>query len=481
VLWALWDAVTDTTDGIVPSRLSRFAPLTRFLRPSRPPGASRAPGPEPDAEAGRERWPAAPVAALAAGAVAAALGLGVPAALVLLFWVGSPVPDSGLGGALHVGVGLWLLAQGAELVRTQTLSGDPSPIAVTPLLLSALPGWLLYRGTASAVMAEEARERRHVLAVWRWVLAGYLSVAAIAVTYAASGPVHVSPLTALWVPLFAAAAAGCGAWSGCGRPFGTLWGYGAEARAALRAAAVATGVLIGGGALLGGASLAWHAARSGPTYAQLSAPLTGRFALFLVAVALVPNLAVWGASYALGAGFAVGSGTAVGPAGVTGHPVLPDFPLLAAVPAPGPGAIGWAALAVPALAAVALAHCATRARLPLRRTLRTVCAAALLHALVLALLAAWSGGPLGTGVLADFGPHWWSAGALAAAWTLTAGVPTALILHWSPPLHLPALTLGRILRRPTGAEPADPAVPAENGPGTTPPTSSSPPDAEPAR
>lgn len=428
--------MTDSPDGPAPPLVPVPAP------PSAPaPPPTRAPAllpagaqdPRPPhrapAQETRRRWPVAPVSALAAGAVAAGLGLGVPAAVVLVLWIGSPFPDSDLGGALHVGAGLWLLAQGAELVRTQTLSGDPAPVALTPLLLSALPAWLLYRGTASAVVAEEAREPREAAVVGGWVLAGYLSVAALAVTYTARGPVHVAPLTALYVPLFAAGAAGCGAWTGCGRPFGRLRGHAAEARAALRAAAVATGLLLAGGALLGGASLAWHAGRSGAAYARLSTPLVGRFSLFLLAAALVPNLAVWGGSYAVGAGFAVGTGTMVAPAGTSGHPVLPDFPLLAAVPSPGSAGAGWAALVVPGLAAAVLAACLGRERLTFRQTLRAGAGAALLHGLAFAVLAAWSGGALGTGLLADFGPAWWYAGALAAAWPLAVGLPGALLVR----------------------------------------------------
>ncbi|WP_225847817.1 DUF6350 family protein [Streptomyces sp. HPF1205] len=420
------------------------------------------------------------VSALAAGAVAAGLGLGVPAAVVLLLWIGSPFPDSDLGGALHVGAGLWLLAQGADLVRTQTLSGDPAPIALTPLLLSALPAWLLYRGTVSAVVAEDASEPREAAVVGGWVLAGYLSVVALAVTYTASGPVHVAPLTALYVPLFAAGAAGCGAWTGCGRPFGRLRGYAGEARAALRAAAVATGVLLAGGALLGGASLAWHAGRSGATYARLSTPLVGRFSLFLLAVVLVPNLAVWGGSYAVGAGFAVGTGTAVAPAGTSGHPVLPDFPLLAAVPSPGAAGAGWAALAVPVLAAAGLAVCLGREPLAFGRAVRAAAGAALLHGLAFAVLAAWSGGALGTGLLADFGPTWWYAGALATAWALALGLPGALVVrrfgpgrrtrpHPSPPKTA--------TRTPTpGAPPPSVPAPAPSptGPATESPTGPAP-------
>ncbi|MFI1098263.1 DUF6350 family protein [Streptomyces sp. NPDC020917] len=419
--------------------------------------------PEPHA-----RWAAERVSALAAGAVAAGLGLGVPAVAVLLLWIGSPYPDSGLGSALHLTAALWLLAQGAELVRTGTLSGDPAPVGLTPLLLSAVPAWLLYRGTASAVAGErdaddaadgdgkgadgahapDARgaggrtghdgppDVRHALAVARWVLAGYLTVTAVAVVYASGGPIRVAPLTALYVPLFATVAVACGAWSGCGRPPLDSWlplprGYAEELAAALRSAAVAGGVLLGGGALLGAAALAWHWDAVGRTYGQLSGPNAGRVAVLLLAAALIPNLAVWAASYALGAGFCVGAGSVVGPAGASGYPLLPSFPLLAALPGTGgAGVFGWATLALPAAAACAVAWCAGGAGLSGWRTLRVTCGAALFYGAGLAVAAAWAGGALGNDVLATFGPTWWLTGSAGAAWVLVLAVPGALVLSW---------------------------------------------------
>ncbi|HEY5833479.1 DUF6350 family protein [Streptomyces sp.] len=436
--------MTDTTDGTVPAFRTEGASFQDQAAPFQGEGA------------GHARWGAARVSGLAAGAVAAGLGLGMPVAVVLLLWIASPFPDGGLDGALHLGAGLWLLAHGAELVRTGTLSGDSAPIAVTPLLLSALPAWLLHRGTASAVAAEEAADAREAAVVAGRVLAGYLGVAAIAVAYAMTGPAHVRPLTALYVPFFAAAVVGCGAWSGRGRPLVESSGHREEAAAALRFAGIGTGLLLGGGALLGAVSLGWHAGASGSTYAQLGGGVSGRLAVLLLAVALVPNLAVWGASYSLGAGFSVGVGTSVAPAGASGHPPLPDFPLLAAVPGPG-GGVGWAALAVPAVAGGALAWCAGRAGWDVRRTLRVTCASALCSGAGFAVLASWSGGPLGTGLLAEFGPTWWRAGGLAAGWVLAVGLPGALILRrTAPPPSVPSpswRTLARSLRPAPPPEP----------------------------
>ncbi|UQI49571.1 DUF6350 family protein [Streptomyces sp. HU2014] len=85
------------------------------------------------------------------GMLAAGLGLGALAVAVLLLWISSPYPDSGPAGALRIAADLWLLAHGAELVRTETLSGGTAPVGLTPLLTSVLPCWLLYRAARHAL------------------------------------------------------------------------------------------------------------------------------------------------------------------------------------------------------------------------------------------------------------------------------------------------------------------------------------------
>lgn len=364
--------------------------------------------------------------AVAAGAAAAGLALAALAAVALLLWVVSPFPDRGLGGALHIATGLWLLAQGAELLRDGTPSGVPAPVGVTPLLLTALPVWLLHRGTASAVANGTYRSAG-------WVLGGYLGVAVPVTVYAAGGPLRVDVLSAvMYVPLFAAAVTAAGTWTGCGRPrLERYVPWGADAAVALRAGGIATGIVVGGGALVGGAALAWHAGAAGRAFGELSAPVAGQAAVVLLCVLLVPNLAVWSAAYALGPGFAVGTGRTVAPGGVSAHPSLPSFPLLAAVPAPGGHGLGWATLAVPAAAAVAVAFCCVKAALAVRRTALVAVGASAVCGLAFAVLAVAAGGPMGVHTLAAFGPTWWLTAAAATAWPLALAVPAATLAAWT--------------------------------------------------
>ncbi|GHE48787.1 cell division protein PerM [Streptomyces vinaceus] len=407
----------------------------------------------PRAAAGRRRSPAA-AACVLGGAVAAGLGLGFLAVLVIVLWISSPYPDSGPGGALHLAAGLWLLAHGTELVRYETLSGVPAPVGVTPLLLVALPALLMRRaarlGSASGDGGEDGGDaeggRDEVLpasAVFSAVTCGYLSVGSLATVYAAAGPMPADPLSAAWhVPLVAVLAAAGGVWSAKGRPVGPLphWVPGAVRRAAarpryplaLRAGAAGALVLLGGGALIVGASLAWHAAEVQASFLALTGVWSGRFAVLLLAVALLPNAAVWGAAYALGPGFALGAGATATPLGFAGAPALPRFPLLAALPPEGPGTLLTCATAgVPVLAGLAVGWFAVRRarEVRYRETALTAALGALVCGLLMAGLAAAASGPLGSRGLASFGPVWWAAGAAAFAWTLLPAVPVAVAVH----------------------------------------------------
>ncbi|GGV77863.1 hypothetical protein GCM10010228_45340 [Streptomyces massasporeus] len=416
---------------------------------------------------------------LTGGALAAGLGLASFAMLVMLLWILSPYPDSGPGGAMHVAAALWLLAHGAELVRTDTLSGVPAPLGLPPLLLLALPVWLLHRAARDAtdgggegedddyesddeggLAVAASRPLASPRTAWTGVVLGYLAVAAPAALYAAGGVLRPSWVwTGVCVPLVAVVAAGAGVWSAYGRPgrplrrlLGVLpagvrplvLGPDGRPGVAARASAAGVAVLLGGGALLVLASLAWHGAATQASLLRLTEGWSGRFAVLLLCVALLPNAAVWGAAYALGPGFALGAGHAVGPLASAPAPFLPPFPLLAAVPEAGQGApVHWAAGAVPVVAAVVVGWTVATGAVSAERggtgpggtraaawsTGRTVGAAALASmvcAALLAGLAGLSGGPLGAGVLSRFGPVWWQAAAATLAWLGLLAIPTAV-------------------------------------------------------
>ncbi|MEU0161350.1 DUF6350 family protein [Streptomyces sp. NPDC006261] len=389
------------------------------------------------------------------GVAAAGLGLGSLAVLVMVLWISSPYPDSGPGGALRVAAAVWLLAHGAELVRPDTLSGVPAPVGVVPLLLVVGPVWLAHRAARDAAEPEEGRRRPSQAGAFCAVTAGYLLVAAGAAAYARGGSLRVVPDTlAFPVALVVAGAAAAGVWTAAGRPFGPLLSWSPlvfqeavartlfrnRAEAVCRAAAVGMAVLIGGGALLVAVALGRELAAAQDAFLALAGDWSGRVAVLLLAVSLAPNAALWGAAYGLGPGFALGTGATATPLGLTGAPAVPHFPLLAAAPDQGPATpLNWAALAVPAVAALAVAWCAVDRAAPAdapraqawspRETALVTGLAALGCGAGTALLMAVAGGPLGSGALGAFGPAWWLTGPAALVWTAAIGVPAALLLR----------------------------------------------------
>lgn len=387
------------------------------------------------------------VAGVLGGMLAAGLGLGAFAALVTLLWISSPYPDSGPEGALHVAAALWLLSHGVELIRADTLSGDPAPVGLVPLLLLALPTILLHRSArdhANAGLGTTARM------TWVGLVIGYTVVGGAVTLYASGGALRPSWLWVIvCVPLLAALAAGTGMWTARGRPqlrlpasLGgapeTEWRLRLMA-AAGRAAGAGVLVLVGGGALLVAVSLVWHGDVARGSFLQLTEGWSGRFAVLLLCVTLVPNAAVWGAAYALGPGFVLGAGHVVGPlvAVAPAATLLPPLPLLAAVPGGVPTPVTWAVGAVP-LAAGVTAGCFTAARAAVkpgapwsvRRTTAATLLAAAFCALAFALLTLLAAGPLGLAALAHFGPLWWQTGGAAGAWVSAVGLPVSLAARW---------------------------------------------------
>ncbi|WP_456294508.1 cell division protein PerM [[Kitasatospora] papulosa] len=438
---------------------------------------------------------AALASAFVRGVLAAGLGLGSLSVLVMLLWISSPYPDSGPGGALHVASGLWLLAHGAELVRADTVGGHPVPVGTVPLLLGVLPVWLVHRAARdSAETGERSSAGTSAVGAFCAVSAGYLLVVLASAAYAQGGALPADRVSlAFPVTVVVAVAAAAGVWAARGRPLTPLlvWAplrvqeaaarsrFRAGAGVALRSAAAGTLTLLGGGALLVAVALVWHAGAARESFLGLSGDWAGRISVLLLAGALVPNAAMWGASYGLGPGFALGASSMATPLAFTGPPALPDFPLLAAVPSHGAGTgANWAATAVPAVAGLVVARFVARGAVPVRerreetwgqgRTALVAGVAAVGCGIGAAVLASASGGPLGTGALAEFGPVWWLVGPAALAWTAVIGVPVALALRaWRLREHRWGWRLDAADNA-AAAEAAEPAPESERGAGKGP-------------
>jgi hypothetical protein len=387
------------------------------------------------------------------------IGLAGLTTITLIGWVAAPrsALGTGLPGVFRTAVNFWLIAHHAGI------SLPNGRVGLLPLGLMILPGALLYRSGRWITRTADGRigvvPVAVALAIPYSILAGLLALAA-------RGPVVMpSAWQALLVSfLLALFAGGLGAARAI---VSTRGGRVRSGRGALlrllpdrpRSLVVgvvgATAVLIASGALLVAASLAVHLSQANELYDVLAPGIVGGILLFLVELAFLPNAVIWGMAYAIGPGFSVGSGTSVSPTGVF-LDVVPSFPLLAALPEPGPApALSLLALAAPFVAG------GVGGVLTIRVMPSPVYEAAplwgfvsgALTGFVAACLAALAGGPLGGGGLATMGPSAWQVGFMAALEVGISAAIAAWLSNWS--LLKAARTPARPAE-PAGESPAEP-------------------------
>jgi hypothetical protein len=205
-------------------------------------------------------------------------------------------------------------------------------VGAIPLGFVLLTGLALYRAGRWATSTSRIRSGYDVV----------LAVLAMSGTYAAigalaAGLVHVGGVQpVLWRAVAAYVAislvfGGAGALSGARLVRPILNRLPEEARAALVGGVAGMLVMLGVGAVVLVASLVAHFGTALTLAEGMHAGVVGGAIFALVGAALVPNAVLCAASFAAGPGFAVGKGTQVSPSGVR-LGLLPDFPLLAALP-----------------------------------------------------------------------------------------------------------------------------------------------------
>jgi hypothetical protein len=434
------------------------------------PAADQSAADQSAAESGPQR-PPRPLylaGAIAAGAAAMA-GLAALTLVAVVGWIAAPhtTLGGGLPGVLRTAIQLWLVGHHVGF----TLHGA-GPIGLLPLGLVLLPGALLWRSGRWVVRTCQLARLRH---------AGYAAVA-LALPYGLlTGSLAVASRTPLSSPspvqaalagfLLAFAAGGLGAARALA-PWARLISLLPDrVRCLVVGVTGSLAVLAGAGALLTGASLIDHATGFRLASDALSPGLIGSALLLLAALAYLPNAVIWAIAYMLGPGFAFGVGTAVTPTG-TVLGALPLFPMLAALPAgslgPRPAAPGWAGpvlLAVPFLAGAfgGLLTVRTAPSPGIEAAPLWGFGSGVLSGAVLGVLAAFSGGPLGTGRLATTGPAGWQVALVAAlelgiAAAITAGLANWIRIRRLAPSATPATDL------PSATTPATPAPLATEAP-----------------
>jgi hypothetical protein len=376
--------------------------------------------------------------AIAASAVTVT-GLVILTLLVLVGWIAAPHSGLGLPGVLRTATGLWLAAHHVGF----TLRGA-GRIGMLPLGLVLLPGVLLWRAGRWIVRTAEVTKLTELR----------LAVLALAAPYAAlCGALALAGRSSLATPslpeaviagfLLALCAGGLGAaralapWDRLARLMPP------RTRSVVLGSAGALAVLGAGGALLAGVSLALHLTEYRALDASLAPGAVGGALLLLAQLAYVPNAVGWAVCYSLGPGFAFGTATVVAPTGAALGP-LPIFPLLAALPAGSSAIPGWATVAVlglpylaGVLAGVLLVRAAPTPAVEIAPLWGFLCG--VVTGCVTGALAAFSGGPLGSGRLAAVGPSGWQSALVAmlevgVSAAIAAGVANWLRLRRDPEL-----------------------------------------------
>jgi len=366
-----------------------------------------------------------PVIGVLAACVVMASGLAVVTLPVVAGWIAAPHAGAGLPAVVRTAAALWLVGHHVGF----TLRGA-GRIGLLPLGLVVLPGALLWRAGRWVVRAGGVERLRHVgyaavaLAVPYAVLTGALAL--VSRSSRESSSVAQAFVCGLLLALAAGGLGGARAlapWSQLVRLLPP------RQRSVVVAIAGVLAVLVTAGAVLGAASLAVHLHEAARLQHALGPDAIGLVLLLLLQLSYLPNAVIWGIAYAVGPGFAFGSATVVAPSG-SALAQLPALPLLAALP-PGqhPVMPGWlepTVLALPYLAGgigglllVRAAPALTLDEAPVWGLVSGV-----VSGLVLALLAAASGGPLGEGRLAAVGPSAWEVGIVSA---LEIGVSAAVV------------------------------------------------------
>ena len=321
----------------------------------------------------------------------AAAGWLCASALTLAVWATAGPSNGSVAMPLHVAGQLWLAAHHVVL---HTPDG---PFGLSPLGFSILPvGALVLIGRYAA--------RRYRVGAWSLgaVVVCYPLAALVIAWGAASDSLHAETGAAIGYPCLIAA---CG--FGAGLLSTGATGLDRWAVAALRASTGALAVLVAGAALLAAVALTVRSGDVTRVGEQIGQGAAGGAGLFLIDLALTPNVVVWALGFVTGPGFAVGDGSSVRLTGVV-HGSLPGLPVLQAVPPVGhlPAAM-WLVLAVPAGAGVAALLLVWRSVRSVAERAAALGVAAPAVGAVAGAAAVLSGGPVAAGAMSDVGPVPW--------------------------------------------------------------------------
>jgi hypothetical protein len=358
-------------------------------------------------------------ASVVAGAAAALVSMLIIAVPVALVGAASPPSTTGWVRAMSVGSSFWLLANGARL------SSGSATISVTPLLLTIIPlviATFAARRTLRRVdIRRPARVNRggirpDVADASVFFISAYVVVGLVVALATLREPLRASVLgsavgTAVMglVAVLIALALEFRGQAALVAP-DLMEGFEARMPIYLRRAVWPGlwGVLavFGAGVTLTLVMVVLHLGQIGRVNDALGAGPIGVVMLTLGQLTVLPNVALWAASWMSGSGFVLGEGTAI----TWSHSspgLLPLIPGLGALPAPGPLPPGmWLSVVIPVAVGGLVGWRSLRAVARLsswRAKAETAGSACLLAALLLTGATALAGGSLGAARLTGLG------------------------------------------------------------------------------
>jgi hypothetical protein len=372
-----------------------------------------------------------PVAALAAAAWAAGVGLVAIGVLVTLAWAITGRGDDGLATPVGASGVVWLVAHHAAV------STPLATVTLLPLTLLALPLFLLFRaGRWSARITGTTRPGDAAVLVLTGT-ATYSVIALLVCQLAALGPASVPPVQAVvWAAVVGAAGLGAGVVAGAGLSPVLRARLGAHAPRSLTVAGiVGAGLAAASGiAVLVALVARWDTVTG--MHAALATSAGDHAGVVLLTLAYLPNLLVWALAYLAGPGFAVGGGAVVDPFTVSGG-MLPGVPVLGAIPLDAPVLAPALVLVPVVLGGVAVAVLRRRGAAGLVEDLVAAGGGALVVGVGAGLLAWLAGGSLGAARLAPLGPAPFAVAAALTGLVAAGGCLVALVAHLLPTLWVP--------------------------------------------
>lgn len=367
------------------------------------------------------------------GSQAALLSLLMVIAPALTIAASAPTVDRSStvdwAGATSLATHVWLLAHGVPL-QTPQATFSIAPLGLTLISMAMLVG--IARRFATRTWGS-----------WAIAVAAYAGTVAIvaAVMYAESADAVPAVVTATGVAVvMAAPSVAWGIWRAHGAEFGWLLRVPERLRTGIRLAVGTLTLMLAAAAATGAVCAYAGRGAIAQSASVLGLDVVGGTLLAVTETLYVPVLVIWMLAWLTGQGFAVGADSLYAPHAIQVG-VLPDVPLLGALPSASGGLVVWVPLVLVATAVIA--RLAMRRRLNLHwADLASSAIAVGTVGAVVAGLSALATGSLGPGRMSEVGVASLpvalvAMGFTASGYVLVGGVELLIVRVLKPRLTKP--------------------------------------------